>query len=285
MANEPEIRAQVAAMLGLERREAPNGSDRKREESPAAPTPPRQVASDRPSESRAPVEMLITTLARPDDPARGEEILKGPSLAKESGTLPTLPAKLALFNPRWERALLSALASVQEPISEPDLGELVRLLATNRPIAEIPLRSGSSLRQGVRVFLDRGRAMEPFTDDQAQFTAAMFRVAGGDRVAVQEFEFLPGPESDEEKMNPAVSVSAPVIVVSDFGLLPVPARGRSASIPEWRAWADELRLSGCTRVVGLIPVGERRWPRELRRALDLLYWDVTASVRTIRLRR
>jgi hypothetical protein len=230
------------------------------------------------------VEMLITALARPDDGERRNEVLRGPSLEMQWGELPEPPAKPSLFTPRWERALLSALVALKMPTTEPDLRELVRLLAMNRPIAEIPFRHSSSLRQGVSIFLDRGRAMEPFTDDQAQFAASMLRVAGGDRVAVNEFEFLPRLGAKEDDLNPAVPFTAPVLVISDFGLIPVAGRGMSASIFEWRQWANRLRDSGCARVVGLLPVPETRWPRELRRALDLLCWDVTASVRGIRSR-
>jgi hypothetical protein len=281
---EPGIRSQIAELLGLERREKLSASAENRVEPPPPPKGQRQMEQTEAAESRAPIDMLITTLERPDDQKERDELLRGPSLQRHSGELPPAPAKLPLFNPRWERALLSALAGVEEPTTEPDLGELIRRLATNRPIAEIPFRFGSSLRQGVRLFLDRGRAMEPFTDDQAQFATAMLRVTGADRVAVHEFEFLP-EQTEEDGTNPATSFSAPVIVVSDFGLLPVPGRGRSASVLEWRAWVEGLRQSGCARVIGLLPVVERRWPRELRRALDLLYWDITASVRTIRPRR
>jgi hypothetical protein len=284
--DDPELRAQIAAMLGLARIE--RAVARVEESRPPDPVPkPPRPPSDTPEWDAAavPVDAFVTALQRPDDRARGEEMLGGPALSMQRGDLPAPLQKLPLIHQRWERALLAALVAVAEPTDEPDLRKLIALLARSRPVSEIPYRAASSVRQGARIYLDRSRAMEPFAEDQAQVAAALASVAGADKISVHEFEFLPSADAVVDDSSPAVPATAPVVVVSDFGLLLVPGRGPVASPWEWKRWADRLRQAGCKRIAGLLPVVESRWPAALRASLDLLYWDVTASVRTIRSRR
>jgi hypothetical protein len=266
--DESKLRNQIATLLQLERRPAVSAGE-PGPIPPSVPTtmpPPIQVPPPVPSNR---IDFYVITL-----PTQGTspppELNRATPLPRIAELEPP-PVKPPLLNPRWERSLLTNLIAQPDLTAEPDLAKLIADLCELRPVADIPRQKTRSVRLGVEIWLDRSITMHPFLEDQTQLVRALSGVAGEARLSVTQFTALP-----------TLSASpAPVVVVSDFGLLPVDGRGYTATLDEWTSYAVEARELGAARVIGVTPVPRRLWPASLVRAMDLLFWDVTSNERSI----
>lgn len=262
------LRDQIAGLLQLEPRPTVSAPKQGTIEPPPLPVAPPSAQSTQPLSSDRVDFYVITLLAQ--DAAPPSELSRATPLPRLA-ELAQPPEKPPLLNPRWERSLLTNLIAQSYLTAEPDLPQLIADLCELRPIAEIPRQKTRSVRLGAEVWLDRSIAMHPFLEDQSQLVRALAEVAGEARLSVREFTALP----------PLNALPAPVVVVSDFGLLRVDGRSYTATLDEWTAYAVEARELGAARVIGVIPVPRRFWPAPLIRAMDLLFWDVTSNERSI----
>ena len=239
------LRQEIASMLHLERRAeaAPVAKERVVEEPavaqqvPAKPPTPQQVGER--------VEFYVVPLTEGVS-TEMPGVLAVPSLPRGS-ELPAGPTKPGLLNPRWERSLLSALISQTETTMEIELEPLLRDLCSLRPVTSIPRRTAPTVRHGAQIWLDRTAVMAPLLDDQSQFVRAIRRVAGEERVAVRDFTTVPI----------VTAGSAPFLIVSDFGLLPVQGRGGSTTLGQWERIAEAAREAGVPRVIGITPTPKK----------------------------
>jgi len=148
-----------------------------------------------------------------------------------------------LFEPKWQRAIITKLASVTVPLGEPDLERVVDRIASGQALLTIPRRGIPTTAKGLQMLIDQGDSLEPFRLDVAELVRAFQRTVGPARVAVQSFRGLPewgcaiGIEWADYRLPPA---GTSVVVVSDLGLAPCPPMAIAASTSGWRKFFGRL---------------------------------------------
>lgn len=282
-AEDAEARARIASLLGFERRSSVS--------SPVVP-PSEKPITDRetkvplPNPEERPSEEvrrdILTSVISYHAAASDSEILGSDAMEPASTTLLPLPPKEPLFRRSWQRGILSSLLQVPFELPEPDTDALFDDLSQGRRIDRLQWRTAPSLSLGVRCFLDAGPAMHPLLEDQRQLLASLRLLFGRERVSVARFETLPDGEDVqfEKGIENAASPRAPVLVVSDFGVMKVP--GRRWALPgEWVEYIRRERLRGAMGVYGLAPLTRARLPKMLQSEMAFLEWDRFTSVRSV----
>ncbi|GAA3868984.1 hypothetical protein GCM10022243_38220 [Saccharothrix violaceirubra] len=161
-------------------------------------------------------------------------------------------------------------ALVARPVAdgEIDVERLVEVLAHGRPVAVLPRRVRHSLRFGAHLLLDRGEAMFPFRRDQDDLEHAVGAVVG--RTSRTTARFVTSPfEAGKEALPQR---GRPVLVLSGFGI-----GGAHADPADWARYARRVRSRG-SRLVGLVPFPEHRFPGWLRRTMPVVTWDRSTTV-------
>jgi len=174
------------------------------------------------------------------------------------------------------------LLSIPAQTSEVDIAAVVREMSEGREIETIPLKEAPSMRSGVECRLDSGGTMEPLLEDQAHIVRVLRLVVGADRISLRSFRSIPRSEDDDASDPGFLPADAPLLIVSDFGLLQRRGRADWAMLDEWLDYCERQRRSGRRRIVGLLPVPARLWPASLLRTMALVYWDRTTSIRSVR---
>ena len=203
-----------------------------------------------------------------------------PSSGPEDGLPP--PPWEPLLNPQWTRAMISTMARIRTPAGPPDVETLVTLTAERKPIFTLPatiLETAS----GADVLLDIGESMTVFGRDQEDLLGHMRRVLGAGLVSVFRFFGSPmrgvlGNLSFEPEPYRPPPPGWPVILLTDLGI------GAGTTAPptqEWRWFADLVHGAGC-HLVALVPYPPVRWPSGILSSMDIVQWERSTSVGTIR---
>jgi hypothetical protein len=191
-----------------------------------------------------------------------------------------------LLDPRREAALLAELVSTTLRSGRPDIGQLIRVVTTRRPIRAIPRRARPTLSQGVQILLDLGLGLRPFVEDRDHLEAALHRVVGSTLVKVAWFTddlssdvFL--DEGDDPAPYALPPPGVPVLIVSDLGIGGGSLRTQWPRVENLVELSDQLRARG-SFLCALAPFSRSRWPAGLDRRLVLVPWDRRTTMATVR---
>jgi hypothetical protein len=213
-------------------------------------------------------------------------LTNAPALPAEEAAHQTWrPTRTALFQRQWVRHILSAVAAV--PIEEGTIDEprLIESVSRLRPVDRLPRRKRPTLRRGLHVLLDKGRAMMPFAYDAQEIVTQLRSVVGRDSMAFAAFEETPLSDVVSPRLRRRVpwrppASGTPILVISDLGLTQRYGDVRGAAESEWLEFAAVCRASGCP-ITALVPRGEADWPPVLRRAFTILPWDRSTTVSVV----
>jgi len=98
---------------------------------------------------------------------------------------------LPLFEPKWQRAIVTQLASISLPVGELDIPQVIQLIARGRPLTEVPRRPVATVAKGLRLLIDQGESMEPYRLDVAELVRSFRRTIGAARVSAHGYRGLP----------------------------------------------------------------------------------------------
>jgi hypothetical protein len=288
-------RAEVARALGFEytppvREQPPVEADRV----PDAPAADRVTATEapRPPDEEAPapvataepvaVSAQLVLAVRANEAATPSWALVTDTITADSTAHHAFrPALEPLFDPRWARALIAALAATRVPEGPLDVPRVIEAIAHLRPLDVLPRYPVPTLRRGAQLLVDEGPSLTPLARDVELLVRDFVQVVGADRTVVLRFADHPGRGVRDPRGVaqgwPAPPPGTPVVAVSDFGLARGARRREGASVGDWTAFAQRVRAAGCP-LVGIVPFTPRRWPEPLGRAVRLLRWDRTATV-------
>ncbi len=173
-----------------------------------------------------------------------------------------------LFEPRWQRSILTRLASTKQPLGPPDVEVIVAHIARGVPLRRVPRRLVPSAARGLQLLIDQSASMEPFRLDTAQLARAFVRTIGAARVSLRTFHGLPA--WDCQGVTEAIAYrpplpGTPILVLSDLGLEPRCPQERAPSSGEWLEFLQRLARARCTCTV-ILPRDLEELPHELRRA-------------------
>jgi hypothetical protein len=79
---------------------------------------------------------------------------------------------------------------------------------------------------------------------------------------------------------PAPAASTPIVVISDLGIGRPGSAVDQATSAEWLAFADLARRAGAP-IVAFVPYPSERVPAALRRAMVVVPWDRSTSIRDV----
>jgi len=253
---------------------------------PGRPAGPR--AEPPPPAGDAPLHARPTTLrkvAQRADLAPGDRALHPAARERESDAGDTDASSApveSLFAPNRVRAILGGLATVPVPSGEPDMTNIVDMIARAVPIDQLPERSVHALGHAVQLLFDAGPTMLPFTQDKQQLASAAVRLIGRDRVRVADFLGAPLNGVRVQRSVRWQPFGWPdrrstVVVVSDLGS----GDGRQGIDLAWRDFLDQAaRRQVCT--VALIPYPASRWPDGVEGFDAAVTWDLATGVRSLR---
>ncbi len=185
-----------------------------------------------------------------------------------------IPVKPSLLDPRWIRGILTAALATWTDSNEIDLERLVACRAAGNRWAEIPFLRVLTLSLGAYCWLDKGPAMEPFYQDQAQILLALKHVVGESRLWVVETEQAP-------RLGDFVP-GAPHLMLSDLGLTEVPDEAPRSAPRLWAAFATRIAEEFGSPSIALVPRPAEAYPDSVRAAMRVISWDRLTSVQTVR---
>ena len=254
---------------------------------PAKPPPPSQQQfrpkvvvrpRPRPPASPAATANFAFNIAGPEKRSEGV-----PPWAAQQGEFdaPWTPAATItaapLFEPRWNRAILSTALGVQGPVGRVNVAQIVEEVARGRPLRKLPRLPGNLIAPFVEILRDVGDSMMPYAQDQRELVSAVQTVVGGASVRMLKFMGSPlrGAGTDEDETWPDYSFPASgvhVLLLTDFGIGRPPLSHIQVSAQEWLRFADELRRRklGCT---AFVPYPPSRWPVKITRHFRTVEWD------------
>jgi hypothetical protein len=186
-------------------------------------------------------------------------------------------AAVPLFEPRWNRAILSTALGVQGPVGRVNVAQIVDEVARGRPLRKLPRFPGNLVAPFVEILLDVGDSMMPYAQDQRELVSAVQTVVGAGSVRTLKFMGSPlrGAGTDEDETWPDYLFPAPgvhLLLLTDFGIGRPPVSHVQVSAQEWRRFADVLRRRklGCT---AFVPYPPARWPVKITRYFRTVEWD------------
>ncbi len=181
----------------------------------------------------------------------------------EAGPMPLT----SLFQLPSARPILSAALSTTRPGRRVDWPRALAVLARGHLLREVPFVPVPTLRSGVQILVDRGRALEPFRRDCHDLIDTVRSVVG--RSAVSERHYVDTPEGYQPPDR-----GTPVLALTDFGR----SGHGDADAVAWNRIAAALSHRGSTLVM-LTP--HRARPPELAPTVAMVQWDSRTSVRTV----
>ena len=257
------------------------------------PSPRPQPPSPRPSDHQ-PAEQAIAgfrlSAPKPAAAPKLEWLSSVPAMADRPMGQPDRPAPL--FQPMWTRAILGAGLSSRSLSGPPDIDRMVETIARGLAITEIPRQPVMTLARGVQALIDVGEGMQPFEQDSSMLLRDLQRLIGDGSLDIVQFAGSPqrsrrdpyAMDWQNYEANFLPQLGACVLIVSDFGIGRPLGSSDRASLPTWRALAARLKRHG-HRVVGFVPYVPSRWPRSLRRLIELVLWDRSTTVGRVRFSR
>jgi hypothetical protein len=241
------------------------------------PAPP---PTNRPDDQPAKTPILL-------EPVRRDTVDASPPAWLDSGVLRPAPAETdadlsfdppyePLFAPGQTRHILSAALATRLLEGEIDGERIVLARARREPIRIVPRRSVPSVRRGVQVLLDRRDALMPFFADQNHLVSTLSAVIGADRISVLQFLRRPtrvlSPEGLREQDYELPPSGTPILLVTDLAIGVPPLSPHMLSVDEWGGFARRAAGARCP-VVAFVPYPARRWPTNLRGAINIVQWD------------
>jgi hypothetical protein len=197
------------------------------------------------------------------------------------------PRMLPLYRPQKTRALLSTALATRREEGDIDIERVIDCVSRQRPLTFLPRLPVSTLRFGIQLLVDRGSGMAPFYEDQDILQRALLAVVGRDRVETLYFDDCPrracgsGSRRTWSKQYKPPAAGTPAVLLSDLGIARKRQSGTGASVEEWQQFALLVCDANCP-VIAIVPYGEARWPRQLRRLIAMVPWDRSTSVSTVR---
>lgn len=188
-----------------------------------------------------------------------------------------------LFRAEWSTTLLSELLGIRVSTGPHDVERMVGLAARGQPLVELrhPRRT---LSFGVQMLIDSAPGMTPFAQDCAMLRREVARVVGAG-VQVMRFVGCPargvGPGSRPRDRYQPPPPPTPVLLVTDLGLGGPEFGGDRAGVPEWLDFAELLGPER-SRPLAVVPYPLGRVPPALRAALDVVEWDRTTTIHSVR---
>jgi hypothetical protein len=292
-----EIEQKLAALLGFapaagRRRGAGEPASPAREAGPSdggggppAPTPPPKTGADRREQVPSAASPALLQPVRVEHPGGSErwravDALPPPPEASRTPRLRLQP----LFQPRWRRELLVAVAAQQLPYGLVDADRAVQRAARAQPLFHIPRLPRWSVSRGLQVLVDLGPGTEPFRRDQQELVAALKTILGSG-VSVLFLWGSPARRVSSEERGDLVyrrpAPGAPVLLLGDLGFAHGETSGSAAPEREWVAFADSLRRQG-SRLAALVTRNPKHFPRAVARAVALVPWRIETTQRTVR---
>jgi hypothetical protein len=193
-----------------------------------------------------------------------------------------------LLAPRSASAMIHLMLGQRTADGPLDIAAAVKILAGQRPLAELPRRRRSSLRYGAQILVDRSDTMRIFARDQANMVRRVRWLIGADRSEVLYFTGSPmrgvtrRPADRPERYRPPAPHTR-VLLLSDFGVVPHINCRLGAQRAEWESYFRSIESSARTPV-GLIPYPSRRWPDWLDRQVSLVTWDRSSTAALVQTR-
>lgn len=286
-------RARLAKMLGfeflrpIEATAVPPPRQRRRpEEVPQPDRPPRPPEEHAADEGSAGLEGAVPKLVssgptRPPVPLPGADSHPFKLQIPRARVRPRA-ARLSLFSPHVQRALLSGLLAQRGPTGAIDVDAIVARVARAQPIKELPRLARWSVRRSVDALVDMGDGMQPFRRDQVQLLDVLRRVIGAHRLKVGTFRDFPqtGVRMQRGPVRHFVpSQGASILLLAapgeDLSLDP------QGAIALWRTFFQEINAAG-GRATVLSPIASAAHEPELIGRAALVTWDRTTGMGAVR---
>jgi hypothetical protein len=164
------------------------------------------------------------------------------------------------------RAALVRLVRRTRRSEQVDLDAAVRMIAEQRPLADLRVLFEPTTHRGATIIADVGRAMLPYHADVERFVSETAQAVGAPNIRVHRV-------NDASSLDAArlVEPGRPVLLLSALGAVLPPGE---PAVTRWR-WvrfaedAEEVRAD----VVALVPHRLRAWPEAIARAFRLVAWD------------
>lgn len=182
-----------------------------------------------------------------------------------------------LLSPRSAQAILRTALSRSIDSGDLDIEAVVERVAQWQPIEDLPRKRLRSMRFGVEVLVDRGKAMQPFARDQAEIAGRIRRLVGRELTKVRSFAESPmrgygnGPSHSWQPYQPPCP-GTKVLILSDLGIGGPALNPHRSTGQDWRTFAQLLRQQAC-EPVALVPYPPHRWPTTLTALFPLICWD------------
>ena len=212
----------------------------------------------------------------PRDVPSLEQLLAAPDVAPAA-------VDTSLFDPRWQRGIVTAAISTQSPDGPIDVARLVEDIANGLAVRRLPRVPLHTTRKGLQVLIDIADGMRPFADDVDRVERLLRLTAGDDGVDLLRFEHEPlerigrGTRGTWKRYAPPPA-GTPVLVVSDFGLA---AAHAATAQRAWRTVAAMLKPQG-SPLLALTPFPSSRWPAWLTQIVSPIQWDRPTNATTAR---
>lgn len=264
----PEVHAQVAALLGFEiapeTRSAEPGprADRARKQTIRTESEQEPVIHDQdlldesePPESsfrplvrreqqqsttplRDPVEFDLLHIPLESEPSPASFRAAPPDAAEPHRIAPLPP----LFHPNWQRGILTESVRSLRAGLLPNLAAAVESLARLEDPACLPPAMESTLALGAQVLLDMGPGMEPFYQDQMDLIASLEHLVGSESLQIRYFSGTPAHRvwsAGGAEILPYRPPERPraVLILTDLGR-GAPTKDLNPATPaDWQAFA------------------------------------------------
>jgi hypothetical protein len=83
-----------------------------------------------------------------------------------------------LFQPQWTRSIISFVLATDGPDGPLDVPQMVEIIASGKPVYQIPRLARPSLFRGAQVLVDVGEGMQPFLRDAEELQRQLVRIVG-----------------------------------------------------------------------------------------------------------
>lgn len=288
-------RASIVALLGF----APVGSQPNRggqdpedhgvdrDGQPSLPFAPRKEAMPGRKASSMPARALLREGApRQRSGSISGETIKPLALPPEGGGTGDRVSAASLFRAEWQRATILTLISCTTRSGDVDIDALVDRVAQRKPVRTLPRLRRTRPARSVHLLLDRGLAMAPYRDDQADLAMHLQRLVGEDGLST--FLFSRDPARGVRRVGgtgteryEAPSTATAVVITSWLA-----GAGDILGGLDFAGWCSFCRglFGGGRPFVLLSPRSERHLPLAPRHGLVTVSWDRTSSPPHVRAR-